>query len=101
MAAYRIAQEALTNAVRHARAGRCTIRLRRDAADGALVVEVADDGCGIAPGRAAGVGLALDARAGGGAGRIVRRRTGAGGGTRVCARLPCPQPGAAARGSAG
>ena len=41
-AAFRVAQEALTNVVRHARAARVTVRLRRD--DGHLVVSVEDDG---------------------------------------------------------
>ncbi|WP_203752312.1 sensor histidine kinase [Cellulomonas chitinilytica] len=55
VAAYRIAAEALTNASRHAGAGRCVVRLTT--ADGRLVVEVSDDGRGIAPDRQAGVGL--------------------------------------------
>lgn len=41
-AAFRVAQEALTNVVRHARAARVTVRLRRD--DGHLLVSVEDDG---------------------------------------------------------
>ncbi|QIG41609.1 sensor histidine kinase [Nocardioides anomalus] len=55
VAAYRIAGEALTNVARHAQARRCTIRLAVE--DGALLVEVADDGTGIAADREAGVGL--------------------------------------------
>jgi two-component system, chemotaxis family, CheB/CheR fusion protein len=43
---YRIAQEAVANAVRHAQPGEITIRLERR--DGALVLEVHDDGIGIA-----------------------------------------------------
>lgn len=42
----RIAQEAVTNALKHARAGRITVRLRRTAEQAVLVVE--DDGCGFA-----------------------------------------------------
>jgi signal transduction histidine kinase len=42
---YRIAQEALTNAVRHARAQRVTIRLYTDG--GRLYMEVQDDGTGF------------------------------------------------------
>ncbi len=53
-AAYRIAVEAMTNVVRHARARRCRVRL---SANGVLVVEVADDGEGFASGRGAGVGM--------------------------------------------
>ena len=55
VAAYRIAGEALTNVVRHARAHRCTITLRR-AAD-LLLLEVRDDGQGIPADLEAGVGL--------------------------------------------
>jgi signal transduction histidine kinase len=53
-AAYRIALEAMTNVVRHAGARHCRVRL---AGNGALVVEVADDGAGFAAGRGAGVGM--------------------------------------------
>jgi signal transduction histidine kinase len=54
VAAYRVAQEALTNVVRHADATCC--RVRGAVADGDLVLEVVDDGRGGArPGR--GVGL--------------------------------------------
>jgi signal transduction histidine kinase len=56
VAAYRIASEALANVAKHAGARSCRVDLRRDA-DGALVVTVADDGVGIAPGAPAGVGL--------------------------------------------
>jgi signal transduction histidine kinase len=45
-AAYRIAQEALTNVVRHAHASRGVVRLERDA--DWLVVTIEDDGKGIA-----------------------------------------------------
>ena len=44
LAAYRIAQEGLTNAVRHARAGRIEVLLRWEPAS--LTVEVTDDGRG-------------------------------------------------------
>ncbi|MEU4215831.1 GAF domain-containing sensor histidine kinase [Actinoplanes sp. NPDC026623] len=46
-AAYRIAQEALHNALRHAEPGRVTIAVRTD--DGSLVLEVTDDGRGFDP----------------------------------------------------
>jgi PAS domain S-box-containing protein len=56
---YRIAQEALSNATRHARASAIWIRLEQ--ADGRLVLEVQDDGVGLqsrgVPGK--GVGLRL------------------------------------------
>jgi signal transduction histidine kinase len=54
VAAYRIVQEALTNVVHHANARVCLIRL---SCDGALHLEITDDGCGIAASRQAGVGL--------------------------------------------
>jgi PAS domain S-box-containing protein len=46
-AAYRIAQEAMTNAARHAEASRVEIDLRTDKDD--LVLKVSDDGCGFNP----------------------------------------------------
>jgi signal transduction histidine kinase len=89
VAAYRIALEALTNVVRHAAARGCTIRLHLDARDGMLVVEVTDDGRGIAPGQTAGIGLAsMRERAAELGGTCVVEAPPAGG-TRVCARLPC------------
>jgi two-component system sensor histidine kinase UhpB len=46
LALYRIAQEALTNAVRHAQCSRITVELSEDAAH-PLVLSVADDGAGM------------------------------------------------------
>jgi signal transduction histidine kinase len=66
VAAYRIVVEAITNAVRHARATRCTVRLSLAPLPAALSgangpaglrIEVQDDGTGIAPDLPAGVGL--------------------------------------------
>jgi signal transduction histidine kinase len=54
---YRIAQEAATNAIKHARATRVTIRLKAD--DRALRLEVTDDGCGITERRAERKGLGV------------------------------------------
>jgi len=49
---YRIAQEALTNVVRHAGAEHATLALRRTGP--AVILEIADDGRGFAPERATG-----------------------------------------------
>ena len=46
-ALYRIAQEALHNVVKHARAGKVALRLARS--DGALALELSDDGVGFDP----------------------------------------------------
>lgn len=55
---YRVAQEALTNAARHSRAGKVLVRLRRTEA-GAVVLDVADDGGGFAFDQAeGGLGIA-------------------------------------------
>lgn len=47
---YRVVQEALANAIRHADAGRIEVRMRRE--DGRLIVEVVDDGKGFEVDRA-------------------------------------------------
>jgi signal transduction histidine kinase len=44
---YRVAEEAVTNAVRHANAGTLAVTLRRQ--DGMLILEVTDDGRGFDP----------------------------------------------------
>ncbi len=85
VAAYRIAVEALTNAIRHADARTCAVRI---AAADQLVIEVVDDGQGLPTGVTPGTGLeSMEARATelGGSLRIDRRR---GGGTHLEARLP-------------
>lgn len=46
IALFRIVQESLTNVVRHA--GAASVRIALTPADGALALEVADDGCGLA-----------------------------------------------------
>ncbi|WP_281892619.1 sensor histidine kinase [Phytohabitans aurantiacus] len=84
-AAYRIAQEALTNAARHAKAHHAWIDLTT--ADHSLTVTITDDGLGLgeAPD---GIGLAsMRTRAEGVGGRF-HVETGAGGGTTVTATLP-------------
>ncbi|MDP9380295.1 MAG: GAF domain-containing sensor histidine kinase [Chloroflexota bacterium] len=86
VAAYRIAEEALTNVARHARARSCTVRLT--IAEGELRLEITDDGVGLPANRRAGVGLlSMRERAEelGGSCDIEMMREG---GTRVLARLP-------------
>lgn len=55
VAAYRIAQEALENVRKHARAQSATVVVAHD--DGHLELVVLDDGVGLAPGEHLGVGL--------------------------------------------
>ncbi len=86
VAAYRIAVEAMTNAVRHARATRCRVGFEADDAEVRLVVE--DDGAGLAPGWRMGVGLASMRERAAELGGRCDVGPGATGGTRVDARLP-------------
>jgi signal transduction histidine kinase len=53
-AAYRVVGEALANVVRHSRAHRCQVSIRRD---GALDLCITDDGVGFDPATVAGSGL--------------------------------------------
>jgi signal transduction histidine kinase len=55
VAAYRIVSEAMTNAVRHARAS--TVEVRLEVTPEVLAVQVDDDGTGIDPASPRGVGL--------------------------------------------
>jgi two-component system, NarL family, sensor kinase len=85
VAAYRIGTEAMTNAVRHAGAATCSLRL---VGGPELTVVVEDDGRGLPVERRVGVGLnSMRERAAelGGECRVEPRP---GGGTRVIARLP-------------
>ncbi len=86
VAAYRLAGEALTNVVKHARARRCAIRLA--AAEHALLLEIADDGVGLPPERKAGVGLLSMRERAAEVGGAFAVEAPPGGGTRVLARLP-------------
>ncbi|MBA2691802.1 MAG: GAF domain-containing sensor histidine kinase, partial [Rubrobacter sp.] len=89
VAAYRISQEALANAARHADAKRCAIRLAVNAS--LLELEISDDGAGLPENRRAGVGLAsMKERAEelGGKCEVVSVPAG---GTRVRAKLPLPE----------
>jgi len=104
VAAYYIAQEALTNVQRHAQAQCCQLRLAlvaRTSGDDpvltaldapVLEVEIIDDGRGLTGDGSAsgGLGLAsMQERAAEVGGTCVIERV-ATGGTRVYARLPCP-----------
>ena len=85
VAAYRIVAEAMTNAVRHAAAATCRVRID---ADVDLRLEIVDDGRGLPQTVVRGTGLdSMSARAAelGGTFHVERRR---GGGTVVDARLP-------------
>ncbi len=86
VAAYRIAQEALTNVVRHADARAACVRLTVD--PGALTVEVTDDGSGLPADLVAGVGLSSMRERAAEMGGTCRVETAPGGGTRVLAVLP-------------
>jgi signal transduction histidine kinase len=55
VATFRVAQEALTNVLRHARASACRVTLGHDGS--AVLLEVDDDGCGTAAERPGGAGL--------------------------------------------
>lgn len=87
LAAYRIASEAYANALRHASASSCRVRLR---VDDRLCMEIVDDGVGIDVAGAPGTGLGLRsiverAREIGGSATVDR---GPGGGTVVTVHLP-------------
>jgi two-component system sensor kinase len=73
---FRICQEALNNAVKHAHASRITLLLARRGE--CLVLRVADNGCGLAEPPAA-----LFRRAGGGLAGIAARTAGSGGTCKV------------------
>jgi two-component system NarL family sensor kinase len=87
VAAYRIAQEAISNATKHARAQRVTVRL--SCTDNGLSVEVDDDGIGVvADTHRSGVGLtSMTERATELGGWCTNEHSPAGG-TRVKAWLP-------------
>lgn len=88
VAAYRIVSEALTNAARHAHARHCEIRI---VCDGALNLEISDDGTGMPPAPHAGVGVAsMRERAAELGGTCMIGPAADHTGTRVLARLPLP-----------
>jgi signal transduction histidine kinase len=88
--AYFVVSEALTNAVKHARAARAEVTARVE--DGQLRIEVCDDGAGGARGdHTTGLG-GLEDRVSALEGRLVVQSP-PGEGTRVCAQLPVSGPG--------
>jgi signal transduction histidine kinase len=93
VAAYRIAQEALTNVARHARAKTCQVRLSVDEAAGALGLEVIDDGVGMPEDRVAGVGLSSMRERAEELGGTLTIQAKSQGGTRVLVHLPLPTSG--------
>jgi signal transduction histidine kinase len=86
VAAFRIVEEALANVVRHARAGKCEVRV---APGDTLDVEVVDDGVGLPDTLPKlGVGLASMRERAAELGGTCVIESPAAGGTRVVARLP-------------
>jgi signal transduction histidine kinase len=96
LAAYRIVQEALTNSARHSSGTNATIRIGYG--EGALMVEVHDDGAlrppGSPPGqpRGAGSGIAGMTERAAALGGTLQAGPRPGGGFAVQARLPLPGP---------
>ncbi len=85
-AAYRIAVEAMTNAVRHSDGTRCTVSILVD--DAAVELSVRDDGHGLKPDRAPGVGLRSMGERAAEVGGTLTVQSPAERGTVITARLP-------------
>jgi two-component system NarL family sensor kinase len=85
LAAYRIAQEALTNVMRHARAGRCRLRLT---VDDDLQLEVIDNGIGLGRAGPPGVGMSSIRERAAELGGTSSIGPGRSSGTRVFVQLP-------------
>jgi two-component system NarL family sensor kinase len=85
VAIYRIASEAITNAARHANATTCDVSLSYD---GALAVEVRDDGDGLPDAPRAGIGMSSMRERASELGGTCSIASAEGGGTIVHARLP-------------
>jgi signal transduction histidine kinase len=88
VAVYRIAQEALTNVVRHAKAKACVVRLR---VDEGVTLEIVDDGIGIPKEHGAGVGLSSMRERSSELGGSCVVESVPKGGTQVLIRLPLPK----------
>ncbi len=86
-ACFRIAQESLTNALRHARAGSVTLRLK-PAGHRQLRLEVVDDGEGFDPAGPRGLGLIVMRERAQTAGGTLHIDSAPGNGTRVTLHLP-------------
>lgn len=90
---YRIAQEALNNALKHAAPSAVTVRLR--ACDAAVELEITDDGIGFdlaAVGDKGGMGLANMRQRAAQLGGTLSVLSAPGKGTRVCAHIPWDEP---------
>jgi signal transduction histidine kinase len=85
VACYRIAQEGLTNVVRHAHAHSCTVHLTSGEQ---LIIEIIDDGQGLPPAYRCGVGLTSMRERAEELGGSWLVEAGVHGGTRVQAQLP-------------
>jgi signal transduction histidine kinase len=85
-AAYRIAVEAMTNAVRHSDGTRCTVSIL--VGDEAVELSVRDDGGGLKPDRTPGVGMRSMRERAAEVGGTLTVRSPPEGGTVVSARLP-------------
>ncbi|HWZ94207.1 MAG TPA: response regulator [Opitutaceae bacterium] len=89
---YRIAQEAVNNAVKHARAKTVQIRLAK--AGGALLLEIADDGTGLPKGKSrsstsgGGLGLGVMQHRASAIGAELTVTSKRGEGVTICCRLP-------------
>ncbi len=86
VAAYRIATEAVSNAVRHAGASSCTVSLELSGED--LLVQISDDGRGVPADAVPGVGSTSMRERAAELGGTFDVTTAAGAGTTVQARLP-------------
>ena len=91
IAVYRVAQEALTNVMRHARASRVRLVLARDASTNGLCLQITDDGCGIDLARATrGLGLLGASERAAALGGDLRVESSPGAGMRLRLSIPLP-----------
>jgi signal transduction histidine kinase len=95
LAAYRIAQEALTNAVRHSGGSHVDVELAVDADARQLTVRVTDDGIGLSDAEPLGFGIQSMRQRARDVGGECAVRGGGSGGVEVTAMLPFPTGGAA------